>query len=434
MHSTIEIYRDGRWQAAAGFEPVGKAPYAVKFRYDSDYACSANPHPVSLTLPVSPLNASASGDGLAPLCPPFLLDLVPQGPGRKHLLGELGRSDGEGLDLVLAQCGAANPIGNLRLDTAVQFARRQAEKSPSDREDGFLLEEIFAHPERFIDHLRRHAAFSAGTTAVQGAAPKFLLAQNIHGRWFADAALPDEEAAAHWLLKLARSSHEVDGIILRSEAAYLRVAERSGIRMESTPQLRNNMLFTRRFDRRVDQKGVHRLHQESLAALAGLSTFGQPVSLFELTAALARYASDPPAEVAEFIKRDILNMALRNTDNHPRNSAVQRLPNGTVQLTPLYDFAPMYLDRHQLPRNCTWRLGKTVELTDWEQIFEALSVSNPMKREIAEEVAEFAPAVARLPQVMQECEVAAWIIEDCKPSIESQLRRLQALRPRSRRP
>src|SRR6185369_16180261 len=128
-------------------------------------------------------------------------------------------------------------------------------------------------------------------------------------------------------------------------------------------------------------------HQESLASLVGLTAFGQPVSLFELAAALARYASDPAVELGEFMKRDILNMALRNTDNHPRNTAVQRLPSGSVQLTPLYDFAPMYLDRHQLPRHCSWRLGKSVELTDWELIFEALSVSTAIKRDVAEEVA-----------------------------------------------
>ncbi|WP_375338497.1 hypothetical protein [Variovorax paradoxus] len=35
---------------------------------------------------------------------------------------------------------------------------------------------------------------------------------------------------------------------------------------------------------------------------------------------------------------------MRNTDNHARNTAVQRLPDGALQLTPIFDFAPMFLD------------------------------------------------------------------------------------------
>ena len=51
----------------------------------------------------------------------------------------------------------------------------------------------------------------------------------------------------------------------------------------------------------------------------------------------------------------MLNLALRNTDNHARNTAVQRLVDGSIQLTPLYDFAPMYLDPELIVRGCVWR-------------------------------------------------------------------------------
>lgn len=44
-----------------------------------------------------------------------------------------------------------------------------------------------------------------------------------------------------------------------------------------------------------------------------------------------------------YMLRDILNLALRNTDNHGRNAAVLRT-GGQVGLSPIFDFAPMFLD------------------------------------------------------------------------------------------
>ncbi len=49
------------------------------------------------------------------------------------------------------------------------------------------------------------------------------------------------------------------------------------------------------------------------------------------------------AEVLEYIKRDIANLARLNKDNRARNTAMQRDFDGCIALTPLYDVAPMYL-------------------------------------------------------------------------------------------
>lgn len=70
-------------------------------------------------------------------------------------------------------------------------------------------------------------------------------------------------------------------------------------------------------------------------------------------------------QTLDYLCRDVLNLAMRNTENHARNTAVQQLGN-TLRLTPLYDFAPMYLDPDGIARTARWhhpRGGR--ELTVW---------------------------------------------------------------------
>lgn len=268
MHSIIEIFQNGKWRPAAEFEPLGR--YKATFEYDVAYVFSNSPLSVSLMLPVNMGRLGIDGDTGAPDCPPFLLDLVPQGRGRKLLAAELNIPDSEENDLVLPQYGAFNPVGNLRLDTAVTFFENWQRKHPEVEVTGFELADIIARKEDFLDHIWMHAMYVAGTTGVQGAAPKFLLTQNHVGLWFAEAALPDAEAAKHWLIKLPRGTDETDYAVLRNEAAYLRVAGRCGLRTEGEPMHERDMLFVPRFDRRVLPDGLHRLPQETLASLAGV--------------------------------------------------------------------------------------------------------------------------------------------------------------------
>jgi serine/threonine-protein kinase HipA len=72
-------------------------------------------------------------------------------------------------------------------------------------------------------------------------------------------ALPDEHAAQHWLVKLPRGHTSDDRLVLRNEAAYLRVAQRCGLRVHGDPELHGEKLFVRRFDRHLAQRIVGRL-------------------------------------------------------------------------------------------------------------------------------------------------------------------------------
>lgn len=118
------------------------------------------------------------------------------------------------------------------------------------------------------------------------------------------------------------------------------------------------------------------------------------------------------------MRRDVLNMAMKNTDNHARNTSVQRLPDGTVRLTPVYDFAPMYLDREVIARSCRWKATEKHDVSNLDEIIGALNISESEKRDVATGLRDFAGVVADLPE----------IIDHCKRSIEGQFERLDAVR------
>lgn len=421
----IELHRDGRWTPAATLEALGDD--RARIDYLPEYIFADDPWPVSLTLPVAFAAPRESDDAFA--APACLYDLVPQGRGRHYLVGLLGMGDHDALVLPLVLHGAFNPVGNLRIDQAVAFYQAQLARDPPPQTEGFTLSDLAARQDAVLDHLAAHAMLAGGTPGVQGVAPKYLLAEDADGRLYADLFLPDTDACNHWLLKGPRGAAPDDQRILRNEAAYLRVAAACGLRTHAIDTLRHehDLLLLPRFDRRVDAQGVQRLHQESLASLAGLRGFGVPCRLNDLLRALRRHASNPAAETQEFIRRDVLNQAMRNTDNHARNHAVQRLPDGRVQLTPLFDFAPMYLDPELLPRALHWADSDGTRLQQWARILPALDLPDAEAQALSIDLCRFAETIDALPTTMREAGVDDAIIEACRPAIAEQTRQLAGL-------
>ena len=424
MDAIIEIHQRGAWQQAAIVESLGDE--RCRFEYLPEYVFGDQPMPLALGHPVQFEIPVTLPDGTTDRSvPPFLYDLVPQGRGRRYLVDLLRLADHEGLVMPLVLHGAFSPIGCLRLSTAVAFYRQQVALNPEPRAAvGFSLRAIKAKPDEFLQHLALHAMLAGGTTGVQGVAPKYLLTEDHGGRWFADAALDDTKAFRHWLVKLPRGRSKDDLLVHRQELAYLNAAKACGLRVHEGAFAAGTLLFVPRFDRRVTVSGVERLHQESLASVAGLRGFAPAATQNQLLAALRDHASDPLAETIEFLQRDVLNLALRNTDNHARNSAVQRLPDGTVQLTPLYDFAPMFLDPELVPRTQHWRDASGKRLDDWSAIVAALTLSEDERTEVVRALRAFVPVIERLPTIARDCGVEPKVLAQCRPAIDAQLKSL----------
>ncbi|MDB5908888.1 MAG: hypothetical protein JWP34_3002, partial [Massilia sp.] len=99
-------------------------------------------------------------------------------------------------------------------------------------------------------------------------------------------------------------------------------------------------------------------------------------------------------------------------------------------LTPLFDFAPMYLDPEVIPRALRWyRPDPRVELTDWADVLAALPVPEYERGMLALELSRFAAQIERLPDIMQAQGVDHDIIEFLTQYIDTQVRQLKALQP-----
>lgn len=436
----IEIHRNGAWVPAAELQPLGDDQ--CRLEYLQEYMFDVDPEPLALNLPVQ-WNADVPDDegNVDRSPPPFLYDLLPQGKGRTFLLTLLERGDAEALVLPLLMAGAFNPIGRLRLQSAVSFFQEQAKKKPDALAVGGLtLTDIRTRSDEYLEQVGLYSMLAAGTTGVQGVAPKYLMVQDQAGKWFADLALPDDQAAAHWLMKLPRGKKEEDRAVLRNEAAYLRLAGRCGLRapqgahgLDDGVMLVDEMLFVRRFDRQVHDGQVYRLHQESMASVAGLRGASAPFLTYNrMLRALRAHATNPAAETLELIKRDVLNRAMRNTDNHARNTAMQRLPNGKIQLTPVFDFAPMFMDPEVVVRTVNWVDKNGVQQRDWTTILRLLVEEGVLPASehtsLVEHLKDFAGIVSRLPVLATDCGVEPLILAQCLTSIEGQATLLRDLK------
>ena len=73
--------------------------------------------------------------------------------------------------------------------------------------------------------------------------------------------------------------------------------------------------------------------------------------------------------VFEYMRRDLLNQILGNSDNHGRNTSILRTEQG-MSLAPIYDLAPMVMDDEGVTRTTKW--PKQIEMAgqvDWKAAF-----------------------------------------------------------------
>lgn len=433
MECQIEIFNGGKWRDSAVVTVPNPALGGVRaraiFEYDLQYVFEEGAAPVSLAFPVEAQNHMLGN------WPAFLFDLIPQGNGRKFLLGELGLPDDKASDFALLCAGAFNPIGHLRVQEAVDYFENHVARHPGNEfAQGMVFDQVLARGDQFAERMMIHNMLAAGTTGVQGAAPKFLLTRDHNNLWHADGALPDNQASVHYIVKLPRGKEAVDRKVLRNEAAYMATAAAVGLRVHAGLKYENDMLFVPRFDRVVTKNGVARLHQESAASIAGIVGFDARPSQFDLVHALRGVVTNKEVETLEFLKRDVLNLALRNTDNHARNTAVQ-IVDGEVRLTPLFDFAPMYLDPEGIARAARWYHPQTRnELVVWGDVIDALNVPDDERRGIRAAMADFGHQIEGLSQTTRECGVDDNITTHLQNGIDEQIRQLTDLAAPGDRP
>lgn len=406
----LELCLNGAWTVAAEVrcdDVAGGIRSSTRLEYDFDYLAEISDFDARDLRAVSCRYPVGYGVHAEETWPAFLLDVIPSGAARRYWERELGLPNTPSSDWTILANGGGNPPGNVRVREAA-LALDTASSHP-----GFARTDVLDRADTFIEYARSQGASVAGGSGAAGDAPKFLLREDHGGLWHADGALSDARTARSWIVKFPRSSRTADRLVLQAEAAWYRLAERLGARVLGPLTWERDALFIPRFDRpHVAGGSIARLGMESLCSIAGVSDFGVSIDKERLAQSLARFVTDPARELREFLLRDVLDVALGNTDNHARNTAILKTPDGRIELTPLYDFAPMIFDPQGIARVCRWR-EETSGFPDWSRVTEALA---PLGLEVdgtRRWLRELSDAVAELPTLL--------VDEGVEPSLRTAL-------------
>ncbi len=407
---TIEISLAGQWQGAAELsvaaDPLlGHERTPVRFSYDLDYAFvhlgRQDAAALSLRYPVD------LADHHLPTWPSFLLDLLPTGAGRRRLCLTLGLPDTASADWDLLRQAGGPPPGNLRIGP------RQTPPIARTR-PGFHRQEVMQRAEGFIEHCLLNGCPVGGSSAVQGESPKALLSEDVNGRFHPSGTLPDNQVACEWLVKFPRGRTAIDRHILRAEATYYEVARRLGCHTAAPLTWESDCLFVPRFDIRSAAGKLHRMGLETMASAIGKTGFGEPVGLDEFATAIRQFSSAPIADLLELLRRDVLNVALGNTDNHARNTSFIKGTN-VVRLAPLYDFAPMMVDPEWIARACRWpKQEEAAGYPRWRQLARQLSANADEEKTFHQELDRLRHQLPEIPAWLHQAGIDKQILARCE--------------------
>ncbi|MBX3193084.1 MAG: HipA domain-containing protein [Labilithrix sp.] len=412
---TLEIHARGRWRKAAEVhvDDAGAGTGSrARLEYDFDYLDEMRDALGAIGLAaVSCRHPLGYEEAQLERWPAFLLDILPSGAARRWWELRLALPNLPRHDWTLLVRGGGNPPGNVRV------AEAAAELELPAAHAGFDREEVLARGADFIEYAHANGAYVAGGSGAGGDSPKLLLREDEHGRLHADGALSDERTRHAWLVKFPRSTRAEDRLVLEAEAPYHRVAARLGARVQHPPAWERDALFVTRFDRVVGEGRVDLLGLESLYAIAGVAEWGAATPKEDLAAALARYATDPARELEELLVRDVIDVALGNTDNHGRNTAVLKHEGGRIELSPVYDLAPMILDPQGIARVCRWR-DEDGGFPSYARVAEALEPLGLPARASRERLRALADRVGDLPSIMRDEGVPRQVITTLDRRIE----------------
>ena len=413
MRLTLETHFEGEWHYAATLEVQDDATGyqgAAIVDYDLDYFVTAasaefaagktvrDYRALSVRYPVDLENRYSRS------WPPFLLDLLPQGHARRKLAEHLGLAEASrASDLPLLLRSATGGIGNIRIKEA---ADAEAGRLRNVQRQGVTEAEILERSDRFMEVADRFGMLASGSSGLQGEWPKVSMTQANDGLYYPDSFVTDDEAVRHVIVKLVRSNEPIDRLILEGEALYSRIAQEISLNVSEPSAYAEGVLIIPRFDRKNKEGvGAVRLGQESLVSAIGVADFGHVGTHEAYIDVLRQYSADPFADIVEYIKRDIANLALGNPDNHGRNSALSKHQDGTIRLSPLFDFAPMRLAKEGIVRSTRWAImrdGGRDHLPDWKHICGELMPDPADHNALAAELSVFAEYLRQTPAMAKD--------------------------------
>jgi serine/threonine-protein kinase HipA len=375
---TLQIHSDGRWRDAmvVSFDsPRDSLRSRCTINYQPEYLVDQHIQLGTVKAPAVSANLPLEWDIRREPAPAFLHDVIPAGAGRRHILSRMAVPPGMSTDLFLLQQLAAAPIGNMRVKSAAR-ALCSAQKLTG----GFNRDEVVQGGMAFLDQASKSGIAISGALGAGGEAPKMLLVENASGQLFPEGSLDDADVCRHWFVKFPRNTAtQLDRTILHSEYCFYRALGKLGIDTIAADGLTHEAakipsIWMQRFDRKVSLGGVERIAVESMYSLRGVSNRGGFLNHFDVVDRLAEtwiaagQESEIPDMLSEYLRRDLINQALGNTDNHGGNLSILR-GKERVSFAPIYDAAPMVMDIEGVVRITRWptnieRLGSV----DWRAV------------------------------------------------------------------
>ncbi|MEC9482699.1 MAG: HipA domain-containing protein [Halomonas sp.] len=372
MPLTIQLFHHGQWHDAAVLTvddpgrgrqgPVAlgyETGYAIEWmRRDDEHACSLN-LPVELML-----------NHHSPRWFGFLDDIMPAGASRRYWVAQLDIGDLPAYqqDYALLHHGTIAPVGNLRIKESLPALPETSQL----KQRRFPLQEVAERHTDFLEYAQQMGAASGGATGAGGEAPKLLLRCTPDRSVWIDTFQTDLTSQdRHYLVKFPRGRRSpIDADILRAEYHYYQELASLGFETIDTEHMhliegsRYPSLWLPRFDVAFIDGQRTLFGLESVYAVME-SPPGAYLNHFEVIRTLVSKLSqqyrvaegsetfDTEAFVIEMVRRDLLNVAFGNSDNHGRNTALIKRPEG-IWLAPIYDFAPMKADPEGVTRTLQW--------------------------------------------------------------------------------
>ncbi|PSJ48377.1 type II toxin-antitoxin system HipA family toxin [Zobellella taiwanensis] len=369
---TIQIFHQGAWHDAAELtlqQPQLGRSGPARLGYDFDYALEwlqrDDEHACSLVLPIELMVPHDSPTWFG-----FLDDIMPAGAARRYWVNQLGLSNAtpERQDTELLCRGTIAPVGNLRIKEALP----ELPAGSTLRQRRFAIQEVVERNTDFLEYAQQMGAASGGATGAGGEAPKLLLRCSANDEVWIDTFQDDvHNPDTHYLVKFPRNNRgPIDCDILRAEYHYYHELQSLGVSTISTNGMRLlegerfPSLWLPRFDVAMCEGQLTRyglesvysvLHKAPGSYLKHQHTLRSLIRLLEHQYRVLELGEsfDRQAFVIEWVKRDLLNVAFGNSDNHGRNTALLKTPE-KIWLAPVYDFAPMKADPEMVPRSTSW--------------------------------------------------------------------------------
>lgn len=373
---TLQTYIDQEWRDMAELhfeaETYQLSNLVYLPDYISQYLGQEGSHAVSINYPVHVFieNRKALWSCIG--------DIAPAGASRRYWIKSLDikHLPESEQNYRLLKYGAISPVGNLRIKEA----------TPQKTEVRYFdIEKVKDRQSDFLEYANQSGAMVGGATGAGGEAPKLLLKRRNDKIWI-DNQQDGKDQDISYLVKYPRGHYSpIDCDILRAEFHYYQEIAELGFDTIDIHHMcleegeRYPSLWLPRFDitkkegryERLALESVYSMLQKQGGALEHEATIRQLIKIISASS----LEFDQQHFVLEWVKRDLLNIAFGNSDNHGRNMAFLR-DEQKIWLAPIYDFAPMRADPEGIIRSTTWnRKGNSPQEFAGEYRFDLIAES-----------------------------------------------------------